>query len=78
MTWLGALNFLVLQWLGVRLARVVERREAGSLTPCGTIQIATDITGSKRHWKTVRWTLLRWIWPLTGWWSTYRWIARRR
>lgn len=36
---LGLLNFLVLQWFGVRLARV---------------------------------------WPLTGWWSKYRWIARRR
>lgn len=27
---------------------------------------------------TVGWTWLRWVWPLTGWWSDYRWIARRR
>lgn len=25
----------------------------------------------------VRWAVLRWIWPLTGWWSAYRWITRR-
>jgi len=23
------------------------------------------------------WALLRWVWPLTGWWSGYRWIGRR-
>lgn len=25
-----------------------------------------------------RWKIMRWVWPLTGWWSDYRWIARRR
>lgn len=26
----------------------------------------------------VQWhSLLRWVWPLTGWWSDYRWIVRR-
>lgn len=24
--------------------------------------------------RTVRWTLLRWPLPLTGWWSPYIWI----
>lgn len=24
----------------------------------------------------VRWTLLRYVWPLTGFWSPYRWIAQ--
>ena len=23
-----------------------------------------------------RWRLLRWVWPLTGWWSDYRWIKQ--
>jgi hypothetical protein len=23
------------------------------------------------------WRARRWIWPLTGWWSDYRWISRR-
>lgn len=30
MTWLGFLNFLVLQWFGIRLARLVENdRQVG-------------------------------------------------
>lgn len=63
MTWLGLLNFVVLQWFGVRLARVRQRILVGDHPSCF------------RH---VRWTLLRWVWPLTGWWSDYRWVARRR
>ena len=68
---LGALNFAVLQWFGVRLAP--------SWTP------SDDDEPRGRWWSSgaparstpVRWRLLRWIWPLTGWWSSYRWIARR-
>lgn len=56
MTWLAALNFLVLQWFGLRLGRIVD--------------IATQ--------RTVGWRVLRWVWPLTGWWTPYRWIARPR
>ena len=22
------------------------------------------------------WHMLRWVWPLTGWWGRYRWIYR--
>lgn len=51
------LNFLVLQWFGVRLGRVLVRH------------------GSR--WEPGGWFLLRWVWPLTGWWSPYRWIAQR-
>lgn len=53
----GVLNFLVLQWFGVRLA----------------LQLTFEIDGLRRS----RWFVLRWVWPLTGWWSGYRWIARR-
>jgi hypothetical protein len=53
-TWLLVLNFLLLQWLGLRLARVTD-----------------NVTGTR-----VGWTVLRWTWPLTGWWSPYRWIVR--
>lgn len=62
MTPLGLLNFLVLQWFGVRLASVRQRVLFGDHPSCF------------RH---VRWTTLRWIWPLTGWWGNYRWISRR-
>lgn len=51
MTWLGLLNFVVLQWFGVRLARVFQR----------------DVwtAGSPRVF--VGFRLLRWIVPLTWW-----------
>lgn len=57
-TSLGMLNFLLLQWFGVRLTRVVV-----TFTRSPTVRY---------------WTLQRWVWPLTGWWSEYRWIAQRR
>jgi len=70
MTWLGVLNFAVLQWFGVRLARVTEQRTR--FVGTGTFLIAeVELVRV-----TVGWKLLRWIWPLTGWWSDYRWIAR--
>lgn len=55
MTPLGLVNFVVLQWVGVRLARVI---------------------GPDREFLCWRW--LRWICPLTGWWSDYRWIRKVR
>jgi hypothetical protein len=61
MTPLGLLNFLVLQWFGVRLARISVGR------PDGRGGVRSTTVGH-------RW--MRWIWPLTGWWSDYRWIAR--
>jgi hypothetical protein len=59
------LNFLVLQWFGVRLARWYVK--------------VPDVTVSE-FGRLLERTLMRWIWPLTGWWSDYRWIsgARRR
>lgn len=57
-SWFGLLNFLLLQWFGVRLARVVQ------------------LVGRRRVHR--GWRLLRWVWPLTGWWSPYRWIWRIR
>jgi len=80
MTPLGLLNFLVLQWFGFRLQAEIDTR------------LAIDVvTGEElplyhrgRWWSRyapregrVTWSLLRWVWPLTGWWSPYRWIARR-
>lgn len=59
---LGQLNFFVLQWFGVRLARVRVGHSDG--------QGGTRMVTVNHCW-------LRWIWPLTGWWSDYVWIARR-
>lgn len=89
MSALGLFNFIVLQWFGVRLARMTERRQrwvkidrkqaehlfgrGSALVPLGDMNMLM-LDGSAVH---VRWFLLRWVWPLTGWWSDYRWIARR-
>ena len=89
MTPLGLLNFLVLQWFGVRLARNRTTLHVGSHP---WVEVGTRMTMSTwdRHQSgkvaaidsgtiTLQWfSLLRWIWPLTGWWSDYRYIARRR
>lgn len=68
---LGMVNFLVLQWFGVRLQAEFDR-EAWLRGPRGRWW-ASDVP--VEGW--IAWSLLRWVWPLTGWWSAYRWIARR-
>ena len=82
MSALGLLNFLVLQWFCVRLARVTEMRPRGDDLVGPMILKLGWITQEHYdrvalHPVTVGWKVLRWIWPLTGWWSNYRWIARR-
>lgn len=91
MTWLGFLNFLVLQWFGVRLARCQTQIDNlnmhGFPSYRGQAIMLSDSNRQLRRVRvvhlttttlTVQWfSLLRWVWPLTGWWSNYRWIARR-
>ena len=79
MTWVGILNFIVLQWFGVRLARVY-RTEQYDLRP-DHVSLMSDgsfATAWSAKTRLVRagWRLLRWAWPLTGWWGPYRWIRR--
>lgn len=80
MTWLGVLNFAVLQWFGVRLARVYRVEQYGarathvSMMPDGSFSLG-GVAETRRI--PDGWRLLRWAWPLTGWWSDFRWIARR-
>lgn len=80
MTPLGLLNFLVLQWFGVRLDRVTEQRPIPGDLLGAMLKAAGWITDEQYRCRTVtvgyRWR--RWVWPLTGWWSGYWWIARRR
>jgi hypothetical protein len=85
-SWLGLLNFIVLQWFGVRLARQSATVTTYSEPPWevgavvsvsagyGTWRVA-GISGTELELRRYLW--LRWVWPLTGWWSDYRWIAKR-
>lgn len=59
-SWLGALNFLVLQWLWIRLEQQIDRQPAG--THLG-VQLYRDV-----H---MRWGVIGWIVPMTGWWTSY-------
>lgn len=93
MTTLGLLNFLVLQWFGVRLARSyrmvpdIPPSEFACLLDATLHRVLSNAYGVEHAgpaptsfpMRRVRdgLRLLRWVWPLTGWWSDYRWIARR-
>ena len=59
MTWLGWLNFIVLQWFFVRLAYV---RHVGKLTQ----------SGFEKDRYSFGW--IKGVWPLTGWWSDNRYL----
>lgn len=73
MSLLGLLNFVVLQWFGVRL-------QVSFGHACAA--------GEPRRWwdreipvrDEVSFSLLRWVWPLTGWkftpWPRYRFITK--
>jgi hypothetical protein len=65
MTPLGLLNFLLLQWFGVRLQYHWYRSSGHD-------------KGFGRWWSRyaprgvpITWSLRRWVRPLTGWWSEY-------
>lgn len=86
LTWLGFLNFVVLQWFGMRLGKCFELRERFvrathlSYTPDGGISMGYQCDEqSARDVERVfvGYRLLRWIVPLTGWWSDFVYIKRR-
>jgi hypothetical protein len=76
---LNALNFVVLQWLCVRLERMtmpgVWHMEVLRGVRGGQL-VTTDDVDTNSAKPAHRWSLFRWIWPLTGWWSPLVWIAR--
>lgn len=59
---LGILNFLILQWLGIRLGRCTDEWER------------PDGERVRRQ----SWALLGFVLPMTGWSSDYVWLWRRR
>lgn len=75
---LGLLNFLVLQWFGMRLARRMKRVLVNDGEIVWNVTTGAIDGRTKIELRPDGWKLLRWVWPLTGWWSDYRWIARRR
>lgn len=76
---LGALNFLLLQWFGVRLARVYQRVPVQEDLVGMSLEAFGIITREQRPHRLIPigWSVMRFVWPLTGWWSPYRWIWKR-
>jgi len=64
LTPLGLLNFLVLQWFGVRLARWKD----GPYRVTSTGPLPSGMSGDVDYYAS-GWRWQRWIWPLTGWWT---------
>lgn len=80
MSALGLLNFVVFQWFGVRLARVyaVEQRRGALVNAwVSGSGLSLGYAADRGRRVAIGWKLLRWVWPLTGWWSPFSWIARR-
>lgn len=79
MTPFGLLNFLILQWFCVRLVSSYDPGEIPGRAS-GPISDEEVAAYGGRWWSRyapprgvrIRWRLLRWVWPLTGWWSPYR------
>ena len=71
---LGMLNFVVLQWFFVRLVATVEGPSIAELAaaPRGRWW-SSDYPDGR-----VTWGWCRWVWPMTGWWSRFRWIGYPR
>jgi hypothetical protein len=84
MTLFGLLNFVVLQWFGVRLTCSYNPRDIPGWSKVKITDEEVAAFGG-RWWSRyapprgvpIRWIWMRWIWPLTGWWSQYRWISAR-
>jgi hypothetical protein len=65
MTVLGLINFMIFQWFFVRIGRRYRPTSTEILLD------GTDNTNLER----AGWGLLKWVVPLTGWWSDYVWIV---
>jgi hypothetical protein len=81
----GLLNFLVLQWFGIRLGASWSPSEIPGWSRISITDEEVRELGGRWWSRTapprdvrIRWIWLRWIWPLTGWWSEYRWIGGER
>jgi hypothetical protein len=73
-SWLGYLNFFLLQWVFIRLARYKEINEF-QFTEVSLCNEGLSVGGivEKSKWK---FRILKWILPLTGWWNDYKYINR--
>jgi hypothetical protein len=71
----AAVNFLFLQWLGIRISRVEDPGRVWiaarrSLSQGETVTTDDVDLASARPMR--RWAILRQIWPMTGWWGPIR------
>jgi hypothetical protein len=63
MTKLYLLNFILLQWFCIRLARKMVKRDS-------------VFTEFKDEYTQIGWGII-FVVPLTGWWSDYIWIWKK-
>lgn len=70
---LGALNFGVFQWFGFRLVCGWSTRHY----PAGPTPGRWWSPTAPPRGVAVIWSLYGWMWPLTGWWTEYRFISSR-
>ena len=72
-SWLGYLNFFLLQWFFIRLAKYKEINEF-QFTEVSLCNEGLGVGGivEKSKWK---FSILKWILPLTGWWNDYKYVG---
>ena len=73
-SWLGYLNFFILQWVFIRLTKYKEINEF-QFTKVSLCNEGLSVGGiiKKSKWK---FRILKWILPLTGWWNDYKYINK--
>jgi hypothetical protein len=76
MTWLGFFNYFVLQWFFIRLARV-KRVVDYELDHIAFLP-DREIESSGRAITKTKYKILKWIVPLSGWETDYKYIKIRK
>ena len=73
-SWLGYLNFFLLQWFFIRLAKYKEILDY-QLEEVSICRYGLGIGGQCKEFKW-KFRILKWILPLTGWWNDYKYINK--
>ena len=75
-SWLGYLNFFILQWFFIRLAKYKEILDY-QLEEVSICKHGLEIGGKCKEFKW-KYRILKWVLPLTGWWNNYKYLGNRQ